>query len=142
MQIKRTAYFAAAHFLINYKGKCSRLHGHNWKVAVEIDGEPSATTDMVLDFNEIKEVIDRYDHSVLIPGKNKELGQDSTKNLFIYGNYRFPMTDCAVIPYSQTTAENIALSIKADIRERLKPHIEKFSIRVTVNETVNSSVIA
>ena len=25
-------WFSAAHFLRNYKGKCEKLHGHNWKV--------------------------------------------------------------------------------------------------------------
>jgi len=36
--LKIVDYFAAAHNLINYKGKCEELHGHNWKVEILVKG--------------------------------------------------------------------------------------------------------
>ncbi|MFO7582720.1 6-pyruvoyl trahydropterin synthase family protein, partial [Guyparkeria sp.] len=30
--------FAAAHRLHGYDGNCARLHGHNWRVVVEVTG--------------------------------------------------------------------------------------------------------
>lgn len=31
--------FDAAHFLKGYEGKCSNIHGHRWRVVVEIQGD-------------------------------------------------------------------------------------------------------
>lgn len=46
--------FAAAHFLRNYKGKCERLHGHNYKVKVTLSGEALDEAGMLMDFTDIK----------------------------------------------------------------------------------------
>ena len=46
--------FAAAHFLRNYKGKCERLHGHNYKVKVTLAGETLDEAGMLMDFTDIK----------------------------------------------------------------------------------------
>jgi 6-pyruvoyltetrahydropterin/6-carboxytetrahydropterin synthase len=61
--------FAAAHQLRNYQGKCERLHGHNYKVRVTVEGEQLDPTGLVVDFVEVKRllegVIDRLDHTCL-----------------------------------------------------------------------------
>jgi 6-pyruvoyltetrahydropterin/6-carboxytetrahydropterin synthase len=31
--------FASAHQLRGYKGKCEKLHGHNWKVQISVTAE-------------------------------------------------------------------------------------------------------
>ena len=48
------ADFAAAHTLRGYPGACSRLHGHNWKVEVEVDAAELDDIGMGLDFKVIK----------------------------------------------------------------------------------------
>ena len=62
------ASFDAAHFLSNYEGKCSNIHGHRWKVVLNIKGEP--TNGMVVDFNAIKkslkELCDYFDHTFIV----------------------------------------------------------------------------
>jgi 6-pyruvoyltetrahydropterin/6-carboxytetrahydropterin synthase len=63
--------FDAAHYLPSYEGKCRNMHGHTWKLTVEI--EPTYLNQklkgMILDFKEFKEVVnqvlDRLDHKVL-----------------------------------------------------------------------------
>lgn len=65
MRIKTERKFSAAHRLPNYDGKCSRLHGHTWKVEVAIEGEPDVETGMLMDFVEIKNIIDDLDHQYL-----------------------------------------------------------------------------
>jgi len=50
--------FEAAHFLPNYVGSCARLHGHSWRVDVEISGAIEKGTGMVADFKDLKRVID------------------------------------------------------------------------------------
>ncbi len=58
--------FAAAHNLRGYPGSCGRLHGHNWKVEVEVQARALDEIGMALDFREIKriarEVTDGLDH--------------------------------------------------------------------------------
>ena len=49
-----TVDFAAAHRLQGYDGNCARLHGHNWKVIVEVSGDRLDGVGMVLDFKTIK----------------------------------------------------------------------------------------
>lgn len=58
--------FAAAHTLRDYPGACNRMHGHNWKVEVEVVGSELDETGMVMDFKKIKKatnaIADRLDH--------------------------------------------------------------------------------
>ena len=58
--------FAAAHFLREYQGECSRLHGHNWKVEVQVTTTELDKIGMGMDFKVIKaatkDVIGRLDH--------------------------------------------------------------------------------
>lgn len=57
-----------AHMLSDYKGKCNNLHGHTYKIKVAV--EAAVVNDMVLDFNVIKEVFDKYDHAIVFGGDN------------------------------------------------------------------------
>jgi 6-pyruvoyltetrahydropterin/6-carboxytetrahydropterin synthase len=58
--------FAAAHFLRGYEGECSRLHGHNWKVEVQVTTTTLDDVGMGMDFKVIKtatrELIGKLDH--------------------------------------------------------------------------------
>jgi 6-pyruvoyltetrahydropterin/6-carboxytetrahydropterin synthase len=65
--------FDAAHFLKDYKGKCSNLHGHRWRVRAEIMGEAlseeTQTRGMLVDFGDLKRdlklICDMLDHSLI-----------------------------------------------------------------------------
>ena len=61
--------FASAHQLRGYKGKCERLHGHNWKVQVYVITERLNEIDIAIDFHELRkllgEVTAPLDHSLL-----------------------------------------------------------------------------
>lgn len=61
--------FSAAHQLRGYKGKCEHLHGHNWKVQVHISADRLNEIDIVMDFNDIKRLLNEttapLDHSFL-----------------------------------------------------------------------------
>ena len=60
------ADFSAAHALRGYKGKCERLHGHNWRVDLRLAGDRLDAGGMLLDFTDAKrilaEVLDPFDH--------------------------------------------------------------------------------
>ena len=67
--LKICTEFAAAHTLREYPGACSRMHGHNWKVEVEVVAHTLDNTGMGVDFRDIKQftrdVTDRLDHRYL-----------------------------------------------------------------------------
>ena len=65
MKLYTTRTFSAAHFLPNYIGPCSRMHGHTWKVEVWITGAVDPKTGMLVDFKDVKNIIDVYDHGVI-----------------------------------------------------------------------------
>ena len=68
-RINITDHFSSAHQLRGYKGKCEELHGHNWKVQVEVEGEKLNETGLLMDFKDLKQIthtiLDRLDHRFL-----------------------------------------------------------------------------
>ncbi len=76
MEIFKEFTFEAAHRLPNLppEHKCSRLHGHSFRVRVFVEGPVDERTGWVMDFGDIKAlckpVIDELDHRYLneIPG--------------------------------------------------------------------------
>ena len=62
--------FDASHRLLYYVGKCNQLHGHHWKVEVWVEGEVDEKTQIVVDYNTIKQVIERFDHMVILNKKD------------------------------------------------------------------------
>ena len=61
--------FAAAHRLRDYPGKCSQMHGHNYRVEVTVRGSELDEAGMLIDFGRLKQLCaqvgDELDHSVL-----------------------------------------------------------------------------
>lgn len=47
--------FASAHTLPGYAGACARMHGHNWKVEVEVEARALDEIGMGIDFKVIKD---------------------------------------------------------------------------------------
>lgn len=67
--IKVTTEFSAAHTLKGYDGACRKMHGHNWKVEVEVIATELDEIDMGIDFKAVrkaaKEVAGELDHCYL-----------------------------------------------------------------------------
>ncbi|MDH7593743.1 MAG: 6-carboxytetrahydropterin synthase [Methanomicrobiales archaeon] len=68
--IYKSVFFDASHRLMNYEGKCRRLHGHRWKVEIWCDGEMNSATGIIVDYNQIRDVVERFDHQVLLNEKD------------------------------------------------------------------------
>lgn len=49
--------FAAAHRLPRYEGPCFRMHGHNYKFFVAVEGEVDPQTGMIADFGDVKRIV-------------------------------------------------------------------------------------
>ena len=72
--LKNEIQFDTAHYLSGYEGKCSNIHGHRYRLVVELASEtlqPSGQCrGMVADFGDVKKemqrIADQYDHKLLI----------------------------------------------------------------------------
>lgn len=68
-EVSKKIGFEAAHFLPNYEGKCSKIHGHHWEVEICCSGKVGTSTGMVVDFIKMKELLGwvdyRYDHKFI-----------------------------------------------------------------------------
>ena len=67
MKIGKHFEFEASHILPKHPGKCSRMHGHSYKLTVVVNGPVEKDSGMVVDFSVIKdivkeEIINKYDH--------------------------------------------------------------------------------
>src|ERR1035438_5688922 len=106
--------FSSAHF-ITYGGKCERLHGHNYGVLVEIEGELGPDK-LVFDFTVLKqltrEICRRLNHHFLLPLHNPHLQLTATEDawelLFQDKRYVFPRDDVVELPIDNSTAERLA----------------------------------
>ncbi len=144
MKIRTEQSISAAHVLLDYVGKCSRIHGHNWRIEVEIEGKKNEETNMLIDFTIIKNVINILDHKMILPSMKKHpeitISSDSQHIRLLTGKgmYMFPMGDCVFVPVDNITAENIAEYLTRKIYLEVENRDELDSIRVIVWESAKS----
>jgi 6-pyruvoyltetrahydropterin/6-carboxytetrahydropterin synthase len=130
--------FSACHFLPGHD-KCNRLHGHNYAVHLELDGEPKddgVVHDFVVLKSAMKEIASELDHCVLVPGKADDVDVAVEKDRIIvgYGNksYTFPAEDVNILDIRAVSAEMLAAYILDKILALLEltPNITKISVGV------------
>lgn len=61
-----TRTFSAAHRLLHDDSKCHNIHGHNYEVEVEIAAEVDEKSGFIVSFDEVKVVVDNFDHSIIL----------------------------------------------------------------------------
>lgn len=72
LNISKDIKFDCAHMLSNYAGKCANLHGHTYHGTVTIYAyHVDSIHKMVLDYNDIKTVVDSYDHAVIVSHRSE-----------------------------------------------------------------------
>lgn len=107
--------FSAAHFITYAGNVCERLHGHNYKVAVEVEG-PLDLNHYVVDFialrEALKDIVAELDHHMLLPTGHPTIrvtpGDSSVEVTFEDRRWVFPRGDCVLLPVVNTTAELLA----------------------------------
>ena len=88
MEIYKTFTIEAAHRLPHLPDnhKCSRLHGHSFKIEVHVSGDVNETTGWVMDFADISEsfkpLFERLDHHYL--NEIEGLENPTSENLAIW----------------------------------------------------------
>lgn len=71
MTISKEFTFEAAHRLLGYNGACVNLHGHSYKLIITLQGPVDTSTNMVMDFSEVKKwvndkIISKVDHALIL----------------------------------------------------------------------------
>jgi 6-pyruvoyltetrahydropterin/6-carboxytetrahydropterin synthase len=86
--IRKQFAFEAAHVLPYHQGKCSRLHGHSYRLDVSVAGPLASegpAIGMVIDFDELARivratVIDKLDHTHL----NDTIENPTSENIVVW----------------------------------------------------------
>jgi len=108
------AHYDSAHFLVDYKGKCERMHGHRYEVEAALAFEELGRGGMAMDFTDAKghlrSIADELDHQNL--------------------------NELPAFAGVETSAENQARYIYDTLKERLGEHGERL-LYVRVWETPN-----
>lgn len=127
--LKLNHSFDAAHRLEFHNGKCRNLHGHQWQIIIEIKCKELNKNTMVVDFGDIKRIINEFDHKTIL--------KHCKENVNLINTLR-EMNCEMIILNDSPTAENIA--------NELKQRICKYSgfgdneVIVTVFESLDSSI--
>jgi len=117
--------FNAAHF-IAYHGFREALHGHNYRVSVDVEGDLGADG-YVLDFGVVKDVArrvcKRLDEKTLIPAQSDclEIREAGAQLIVRYDNDEFaiPKSDVFLLPIVHSSAEELARYLAGEMRREL-----------------------
>ena len=118
--------FSAAHFIMLPGGICEPLHGHNYRVAVELSG-PLDEIDCVIDFLALlqimKSILAEIDHAVLLPTRHAVIqvsaGEDEVEVRFGMRRWVFPRAECRLLAVTSTTVELMAQYLAGRLLETL-----------------------
>ena len=121
--------FSAAHFITFNGNICERLHGHNWRTAVELSG-PLDENRYVFDFialrDAMQKIVNELDHHVLLPTQHQRIRVQADERevtvTFEARRWIFPREDCVLLPVANTTAEEIAAWIALRLRDVVAAH--------------------
>ena len=140
--------FCSGHF-ISYEGnQCERLHGHNYRTAVEVEGdldENSYVFDFIALKHRTKAITDELDHRMLLPTGNPLIAvaerPRSIQVRYQDREWMFPRDDCVLLPIENTTAELLARYIGRRLLDELRRqhHYEPRVLRVEVEENIGQS---
>ena len=144
---KEQFVFCAAHFITFGENICERLHGHNYRVAVDLHGplgEHAYVVDFIAARDALLEITTELDHHVLLPTEHpriavavEETGEtDEVIARFEERRWVFPREDCVLLPVANTTAELLAryigLRLEAALTEQCG--FQPTELCVTVDE--------
>jgi len=129
---KAVHVFSAGHFITLTDDLCEAVHGHNWLVGVDVEGQPNAHG-MVVDFITLRDllsaIVSRLDHRMLLPTQNRLLNVSTAAGPTLDGvpgpaevtvrfqnrRWVFPADECQLLPIENTTAEWLARWIGSEL---------------------------
>lgn len=138
-------WFAAAHFTVSPQ-EVEPLHGHNYRVVVEVWGD-LAPEGWVMDFRQLRglaaALCRRLHHRFLLPMGSPLLQVEETGDAYrlqVGGRqYLLPKEDCLPLPIDNTTAERLAQWLTWELKASLPPHLPLRRLAVGVEEAPGQS---
>lgn len=146
---KDSFIFSCAHFITFNRTMGERLHGHNYRVAVDVSG-PLDENHYVFDFIALRDrtqlITAELDHHMLVATKNPmlpvEVDDQRVRVTFGTKEWIFPREDCILLPIENTTVELMAKWIAERLLDDLQargysPEI----LRVEVEENLGQTAV-
>ena len=135
-RIAKEFHWEMAHRLPYHTGGCQNVHGHSYRLWVEVEGEPDAQG-MVMDYLDLKAVVEplvkQLDHSFLCDRSDEVMMRFFHDNTLKVNYVDFP-----------TTAENLAAYLLKEITLRLRESqnvlVKRLRIRVQETERTYAEV--
>lgn len=123
MKIAKEFRWEMGHRLPEHLGKCKNIHGHSYRMIVELHGSVDESG-MVMDYYDVKKIvepiIEELDHSFMVYKEDKEIISFLEK-----------MNSKKVIVEFQSTVENICTYILNEIKKQKLPgNITRLSVRI------------
>jgi len=123
---KEDLVFAAAHFITFAGHRCEKLHGHNYRASLVIEGGLEEDSWFVVDFSAVKKVMRGLTASDENGSVRVALGGQP--------RYVFPTGDCVILPIANTTVEMLAQYLAGRVRAELgASHLKTIEVEVEEN---------
>ncbi len=142
--------FSAGHFITFNGDICERIHGHNWRVAVEVEG-PLDENHYVFDFIALldlsRAIVAELDHRMLLPDGSGRIGivEEGPNWRAVHGDryWSFPRDECVILPIPNTTTERIAAWFSQRLRNAISARglIVPPVVRVEIEENFGQSAV-
>ena len=139
--------FAAAHFT-TFSGKCEPLHGHNYAVDVQLEGELTPDS-WLFDFVALRRLVAglcrELDHAFLLPTQNRNLAVAHSDGhytiTFNDRRYVIPEAEVRALSIDNSTAERLSEWLAGRLADELRARgaTNLSSLTVTVEEAPGQS---
>lgn len=130
IKIAKEFHWEMAHRLPYHRAGCQNIHGHSYRMFVEIEGAPGPNG-MLMDYGDlkaaVKPIVDELDHAFLCSNDD-----DVMKSFFTSSKLKVVYVDF------YTTAENLSFYFIRKIKEKLVPFKNIISLKVRIQETTSS----
>ncbi len=136
IRITKQFSFETGHALYGYDGKCRNVHGHSYKLAVTVIGNPITDSNnvkfgMVIDFTDLKkivkeEIVNVFDHATVF---NKNTPHVELAKILIDRGHNVLLVDY------QPTSEMMIIDFAEKIKKRLPKNIKLNSLKLQETET-------
>lgn len=112
------------HRLPKHFGKCKNIHGHSYKMSVELEGEIDPNTGMIMDYYDVKKmvnpIVEELDHCFMVNSKDKDIIAFLEK-----------VDSKKVVVDFDSTVENICMYMLNKIKQENFPsNIKKLKVRI------------
>ncbi len=131
-----------AHALEGYDGACRRIHGHSYRLWVQVEGTPCSLEDspkqgMVMDFGELKRIVNQ---TVIVPFDHSFVIRRTPENSSLVDSLAAHFEGVQIVDW-QPTSENLVAHFAELLRPCLPPSVTLRSLRLSETATSYAEVV-